>query len=624
MTTKTDYDVIILGTGIGGGLLGSVLARHGVRVLMIDSSKHPRFAVGEATTPDTSFRLKILSAKYDVPEIANLGSFHRLRDNVSPACGVKRSFSFLYQREGLEQNPKETHQYPTLAAPFGPDCHFFRQDTDAYLLSVAVEYGAETKQETRITDFEITADQVSVTTHKGRQFTAQYLVDAAGFRSPVADKLGLRGNPEEFFKTNSRSIFTHMVGVKMYDMVGAARKEYELKYPLSQGTLHHVIDGGWFWVIPFNNHREATNPICSVGLTLDRNKYPETGKDAEEEFFEFVNRYPSMKRQFEGARAVRNWVSTPRLQYCSKQIVGDRYALLAHAGGFIDPLFSPGMNLTASSTDLLARHLLHAIKETGDFSREAFKLVEDRFQYNLKYFDRVVGTAFMSWCDYDLWDAWFRVWVVGVLVATELNANLFMRYLQTGDVKVLDDSGSFPYAAVLGAKFEEHAKVYDAMYEDIERFERGEIDAKTAADRIRRGFKGLKYIPTHWRWDDATVRTTPTFTLWGMTRMYFWYYFRSPKAIRRALFNWSAWTAYKAIFRSIFDTGRANARRTRSFTRDVFQAWNREWDQQSRPARIASERKYDFIVTTSPRSAMEEAPAGVPSAPTSPEFLSGD
>ncbi|HEY6331800.1 MAG TPA: tryptophan 7-halogenase [Blastocatellia bacterium] len=583
MATKTDYDVIVLGTGIGGTMLGAILAKHGIRVLLIDSSTHPRFAVGEATTPDTSFRLKILAAKYGVPEIANLSAFHRLRDNVSPACGVKRAFSFLYQREGLEQNPKESHQYPTLAAPMGPDCHFFRQDTDAYMLAVAVDHGAQTRQDTKIASLEIADDHVSVTAQNGQRYTGQYIVDAAGYRSPVADKLGLRGQPEGFFKTNSRSIFTHMVGVKLYDQVGVPRKEYELKYPLSQGTLHHVIDGGWFWVIPFNNHTDAVNPLCSVGLTLDRNKYPETGMDAEEEFFQFVNRYPSMKRQFEGARAVRNWVSTGRLQYCSTKTVGDRFALLSHAGGFIDPLFSPGLNLTASNADLLAGHLIRAFKETGDFSRDAFKLVEDRFQYNLKYFDRMVGTAFVSFGDYDLWDAWFRVWVVGVLVATELNANLYMRYLQTGDPKELDDSGRFPYAAVLGAAFEEHAKVYDQMYEEFERYERHEIDAKTASDRIRRGFKGLTYLPTYWRWDDPTVRTTPAFTLWGMTRMYSWYYFRAPKAIHRALYDWSPFTAYKYILKSILTSNRDSRRRTLTFVRDVFKAWNRDWVPKKSP-----------------------------------------
>jgi len=426
-------------------------------------------------------------------------------------------------------------------------------------------------------DVDIAQDHVSVTTDKKQVFRAKYLVDAAGFRSPVADKLGLRGDPNEFFKTNSRSIFTHMVGVKHYDQVGAPRREYQLKYPLSQATLHHVIDGGWFWVIPFNNHADAVNPLCSVGLTLDRNKYPETGMDGEEEFFQFVNRYPAMRRQFEGARAVRNWVSTGRLQYCSKQTVGDRYALLAHAAGFIDPLFSSGLNVTASNTDALAKHLLRAFKETGDFSRQAFQLVEDRFQHNLKYFDRVVGTAFASFCDFDLWDAWFRVWVAGLLVATELNASLYLRYLQSGDKKVLDDSLSLPYGVVLGSAFKEHAVVYDAMYAEFERYERGEIDAATAAASIRRGLKGLTYVPTYWRWDDPTVRTTPAFTVWGMTKMYFWYYLRAPKSVYRQLYGWSPITAYRYVLNSIWENNRSSKRRKRTFVRDVFKAWNLDW-----------------------------------------------
>ena len=95
MSTDTDYDVIILGTGIGGSMLGAILAKHHLNVLMLDAETHPRFAIGEATTPDTNFRLKLLSHKYDVPEIAHLSAFHPTRDFISPACGVKRAFSFL-------------------------------------------------------------------------------------------------------------------------------------------------------------------------------------------------------------------------------------------------------------------------------------------------------------------------------------------------------------------------------------------------------------------------------------------------------------------------------------------------------------------------------------------------
>ena len=180
------YDVIIMGGGIGGVHAAAILAKHDLRVLLVEAEVHPRFTIGEATTPDTNFRLKLLGVKYDVPEIVHLSAFHTTRDYVSPASGVKRAFSFLYQREGIEQNPQESHQYPTLAPPMGPDCHFFRQDTDAYMLAIAMTYGADVRQQTRVAQIDIADELVTLGTAKGEVFTGRYLVDATGMKSVLA------------------------------------------------------------------------------------------------------------------------------------------------------------------------------------------------------------------------------------------------------------------------------------------------------------------------------------------------------------------------------------------------------------------------------------------------------
>jgi FADH2 O2-dependent halogenase len=409
------YDVIVLGTGIGGSMLGAVLARQKLKVLMIDSETHPRFTIGEATTPDTNFRLKLLGLKYDVPEIAHLSAFHPTRDFVSPACGVKRAFSFLYQTEGREQVPTQTHQYPTLAPPMGPDLHFFRQDVDAYMMAAAVGHGARVRQQTRIADIDIRDDGVTLVSDKQEKFEASYLVDGTGIRSVLAQKFQLREDPAKF-RTNSRAIFTHMMGVKLYDQVGSAREHHGLKYPLCQSTLHHVFEGGWFWVIPFNNHTDSTNPLCSVGLVLNRELHPETGMDAEEEFWSYVAKFPEMVRQFEGAQAVRTWTSSGRLQYSSKTITGPRYCLLSHAGFFIDPLYSTGLALTTAMVDLLGGKLLKAFR-ANDFSVQQFEDLNEFFETNITYADQMVACSFVAFRDFDLWDAWFRVWVVGLFIS---------------------------------------------------------------------------------------------------------------------------------------------------------------------------------------------------------------
>ena len=74
----TRYDVAILGTGIGGTILGAILARHGQKVLLIEQGVHPRFTIGESTIPETTILFRILAARYGVPEIGNLATYQRL------------------------------------------------------------------------------------------------------------------------------------------------------------------------------------------------------------------------------------------------------------------------------------------------------------------------------------------------------------------------------------------------------------------------------------------------------------------------------------------------------------------------------------------------------------------
>lgn len=80
----TRYDVAILGAGMAGGTLAAVLARHGVKVLVIDAGTHPRFAVGESTIPYTSTMIKVIADRYQVPEIGSLASFRGIQTKISP------------------------------------------------------------------------------------------------------------------------------------------------------------------------------------------------------------------------------------------------------------------------------------------------------------------------------------------------------------------------------------------------------------------------------------------------------------------------------------------------------------------------------------------------------------
>lgn len=436
------YDVAILGSGIAGGILGSVLARNGVRVILFDAGSHPRFAIGESTIPFTSGMIRIIADRYDVPEIKPLSSFKGVHEHISRNCGRKQNFGFIYHREGQRQNPEEINQ---LVVPnlLRTESHFFRQDVDAYLFQTAVKYGAEARLNTKIVDVEIDPDSGAVLrTDRGDEYRASYVVDAGGFRSPLADKFELRETPTRA-RTHSRAIFTHMIGVKPYDD-SPAGKRHTKPSPWHHGTLHHVFDGGWMWVIPFDNHPDSLSKLCSVGLTLDPRKFPKGDATPQQEFDDFLSRFPDIAWQFADAKPVRPWVGTGRLQYSAKQIVGERFCLTSHAAGFIDALYSRGMTNTLELINVLAWRLIAAARD-GNWSTERFEFAETLQQGLFDIHDDLAYSSFTSFRNYEMWNAVNRTWQLGTMLGNVMIEDAYYRFVTSGDSDVfleLEDSSA--------------------------------------------------------------------------------------------------------------------------------------------------------------------------------------
>ncbi|AQS66325.1 NAD(P)/FAD-dependent oxidoreductase [Streptomyces pactum] len=428
------YDVAILGSGMAGGMLGAVLARNGVKVLLLDAGTHPRFAVGESTIPYTSGMTRLIADRYNVPELKPLSSHKGISSQVSRYCGQKQNFGFVYHEEGKLQDPGKINQLVVPSA-IRTETHLFRQDIDSYLFNVAVKYGAHPRLATRIADVEIDPEKGALLrTERGEEFRASYVVDGSGFRSPLAEKFELRETPTRA-RTHSRTLFTHMIGVTPFDKAPAARK-HDQPNPWHHGTLHHVFDGGWLWVIPFDNHPESINPLCSVGLTLDPRVFPKDETPGQQEFDAFLGRFPEIAWQFRNAKAVRPWVSTGRLQYSAKQVVGERFCLTSHAAGFIDALYSRGLTNTLELVNALGWRLIAASRD-GDWSQERFNYLETLQQGLFDFHDDLVYSSFVGFRDYELWNAVNRTWMLGTMLGNVMLEDAYYRYTRTGDEDIL-------------------------------------------------------------------------------------------------------------------------------------------------------------------------------------------
>jgi tetracycline 7-halogenase / FADH2 O2-dependent halogenase len=493
------YDVAILGAGIAGSMLAAVLARNGVRVLLVDAGSHPRFAVGESTIPYTSALVRLISARYDVPEIASLATYQDIRNKISRNCGLKKNFGFVYHRPGAVQNPTEANQL-VLPVALQTETHLFRQDVDAYLYNIALKYGADGRTGVKIAEVDVDAGSgVVLQAQTGERFEAEYIVDASGFRSPLADRLNLREEPTRA-RAHTRSVFTHMIGVKPYDLTPTGRLQGQPSR-WHDGTLHHVFNGGWLWVIPFDNTKESLNPLCSVGLTLDPRVHPKTDLGPQQEFDAFLARFPDVAKQFENARAARPWVSTGRLQYSSKQVIGDRFCLASHAAGFIDALYSRGLTNSFEVVNALASRLIAASRD-GDWSFERFQYVEDLQQGLFDVHDDLVYTSFVAFRNYELWNAVFRTWVLSTVLAALRLENAYFAFAHHGRDEVFQDLEQTRYPGSPFPISEGYNDMRVTALDLCRRVDEGSLDAKAAADRLFEVLREADYVPAAFKIGD--------------------------------------------------------------------------------------------------------------------------
>jgi FADH2 O2-dependent halogenase len=507
--SEPDTDVVVIGAGLAGSMIAACLAKNAVRVIVVDAGQHPRFAIGESTIPYTSMMMRLVSERYGVPEIKKLTTFEAVQEEISSNCGVKRNFGFLYHRPGQPQDPSQSNEFP-IPKITHTENHFFRQDVDAWMLHVAIAYGAQARQNTKIIDFEVDDSGITVIPERGASIRAKFVIDASGFRSPLAEKMDLREKPTRL-RAHSRSLFTHMVGVEPYENTTSPRGVHKNPSPWSQGTLHHLFPGGWMWVIPFDNHARATSPLCSVGLNLDPRLHPKpTDITPGEEFSRFLEDYPDMAKQFRRARPVREWVSTGRLQYSSKQTVGYRWCLTSHAAGFIDALFSRGLENTMEVINSLIGRVLDAVRD-DDFSVERFEPVQHLEQGLLDYNDDLVANAYTSFRSWDLWDAWFRIWSLAQILATfEINRT-YAKYIRNHDMKAVEHLAELePFGSV--PEYLPARKLFRSVSQLMQDVQNGTLEAGVAADRIFGLLEACDFSPPAFgltdrsnRWYNATM-----------------------------------------------------------------------------------------------------------------------
>lgn len=329
------FDVVVVGGGPGGSVCASRLAQRGVRVLVLEKERFPRFHLGESLLPRSMPVLEEIGVLGKVKAGFILKYGARFHDDVR---GRKDRFGF----EMAWRNDHE-HAFEVERAHF-----------DQTLLDHAKELGADVRQEWAVTGAVRNEDGrvigVLARTPDGQdaRFDAKYVVDASGRDALLAHTAR---TTEKIAELDQTAIFAHYQGV-----------------PRPEGKLAGDIDivifrespesrPNWFWFIPFKDG------ITSVGAVVSRKwikQHPKpAGDDVGAYFRAAVAESPTAQEMLAPAKMI--WSehrAAADFSYRVRDLVGPGFMAIGDAGGFIDPLFSTGAHLAMcggkAAGDLLA------------------------------------------------------------------------------------------------------------------------------------------------------------------------------------------------------------------------------------------------------------------------------
>jgi FADH2 O2-dependent halogenase len=340
-------DVIVLGGGPAGAILGAYLARAGVDHLILEKAVHPRPHVGESLLCSTT--------------------------RVFQEIGVVEAL----EREGFVRKPGASWSHFSEArsfrVPFGPIAslgiaqswtwHVDRSRFDALLLRHAAALGSRVLEGTSAVRVELDgAGRVcGVRVRDGaggtRVLPCRIAVDASGRATLLGSQLRQKrvdAGLQQF------AVHGWFAGVDR----GPAETADDIHL--------HVLPGprAWAWQIPIDAE------VTSIGVVVPGTDFVKAGEDVESFFAARVASSPLLAERMRGAAPRGPLVREGNYSYAMDRLAGDGWLLVGDAARFVDPLFSPGLSVAAESARAAAEAIVAALA-AGDTSAARFAAYEE-------------------------------------------------------------------------------------------------------------------------------------------------------------------------------------------------------------------------------------------------------
>ena len=345
-----DYDVVIIGGAFSGASLALLLkrARPETRILIVERALEFDRKVGESTSEVASCFLT---------RILRIGHYMN-RQHIAKQ-GLRMWFTEDSQTP-IDQCTEIGGYYQSRLPAYQID----RSQLDEHLLHLAQEAGCHLWRPAKVKDFTLQEgglQEITLETEgQTRTLRTRWLADASGKAATLSRKLGhwrkLDSHP-------THSLWARFSGVGNLDSYEIAR-DYPsfakaVRTSRDTATNHLMGRGWWCWIIPLKNGD------VSLGLTYDSRLFQApAGVNIAEKLLTHVRAHPIGRLLFEKAEPVgTDMRAYAHLPYHTTQVCGDGWSCVGDAAGFMDPLYSQGLDYCAHTVFAAHKLILQALED---------------------------------------------------------------------------------------------------------------------------------------------------------------------------------------------------------------------------------------------------------------------
>lgn len=411
------FDATILGSSFSGSLLAWILASRGMRVLLVDRSKHPRFAIGESSTPVADYLVEWIAERWQLAALKPLARWGTWQANYPQlGCGKKRGFTYFSHTPGEAFRDTEANTNSLMVAASiddrSSDTHWIRSDVDQFLFQQAERTGVECRESCQVESIvrknnaweirvglldKANQDDATSVRSTGSVFTerSKWLIDATGTGGTLAQTIGLERRDDDL-RTQSGALFCHWEQVASWDRIQQELGNHSTVSPFysDDSAQHHLMDRGWMWMLRFKQG------LCSVGMVQPQWYWQgevSHGGDLHAMWDRQLDRFPSIRQMFAESQPTRAIQFVGRLSRLWSQASGDGWAMLPTTAGFIDPLHSTGIAHALSGVQRIAELLVDDRGNSDAWMEYGHNVIDETM-----WIDEMVSACYEAMPDFEL------------------------------------------------------------------------------------------------------------------------------------------------------------------------------------------------------------------------------